>query len=84
MSNALVLVGNVCFVLLLPLRVFRLGGDQGLLNTYFNDWFSKDVRYRLSFVYNMSSNALYSYAAAYKRSAKRSEAKRNIAEMSVF
>ncbi|KAF8567292.1 hypothetical protein P879_04104 [Paragonimus westermani] len=28
------------------------GGDQGLLNTYFSDWLSKDISRRLPYVYN--------------------------------
>jgi glycogenin glucosyltransferase len=43
------------------------GGDQGLLNTYFCGWRESDARYRLPFIYNMSSSAVYSYRAAYKR-----------------
>ena len=43
------------------------GGDQGLLNTYFSDWATKDIAYHLSFIYNMTSIAVYSYPPAYKR-----------------
>jgi glycogenin glucosyltransferase len=43
------------------------GGDQGLLNTYFSDWREKEASFRLPFIYNMSSGAIYTYAAAYKR-----------------
>jgi glycogenin glucosyltransferase len=43
------------------------GGDQGILNTFFSDWRERDVSFRLPFIYNMSSGAIYSYAAAYKR-----------------
>jgi len=43
------------------------GGDQGLLNTYFSDWRTKDISRHLSFIYNMSSIAVYSYPPAYKR-----------------
>jgi len=46
------------------------GGDQGLLNTYFHDWRLKDPRFRLSFIYNMSSNVMYSYTAAYRKFGK--------------
>ncbi|KAK9765002.1 glycogenin glucosyltransferase [Basidiobolus ranarum] len=35
------------------------GGDQGLLNLYFNNWS------RISFTYNVTPNAFYSYAPAY-------------------
>ncbi len=44
-----------------------LGGDQGILNTFFSDWRERDVSFRLPFIYNMTSGAIYSYAAAYKR-----------------
>ncbi|GAA5880921.1 hypothetical protein JCM3774_001777, partial [Rhodotorula dairenensis] len=37
------------------------GGDQGLLNDYFHDW------HRLSFTYNVTPTAYYTYAPAYKR-----------------
>jgi len=43
------------------------GGDQGLLNTYFSDWLTKDISRHLSFIYNMSSIAVYSYPPAYKQ-----------------
>ncbi|GJN89831.1 hypothetical protein Rhopal_002820-T1 [Rhodotorula paludigena] len=37
------------------------GGDQGLLNDYFDDW------HRLSFTYNVTPSAFYTYAPAYRR-----------------
>lgn len=37
------------------------GGDQGLLNAFFSNWS------RLQFIYNMTTNASYSYAPAYKQ-----------------
>lgn len=43
------------------------GGDQGLLNSYFSDWATSDISKHLSFVYNMSSVAVYSYPAAYAK-----------------
>lgn len=43
------------------------GGDQGLLNTYFSNWASQDISRHLSFVYNMTSVAVYSYPPAYKK-----------------
>lgn len=43
------------------------GGDQGLLNSYFADWATKDIRRHLSFIYNMSLVATYSYVPAFKR-----------------
>ncbi|XP_074595142.1 glycogenin 1 isoform X2 [Brevipalpus obovatus] len=42
------------------------GGDQGLLNTYFTNW-GTDITKHLSFIYNMSSVAVYSYPAAYAK-----------------
>jgi glycogenin glucosyltransferase len=46
------------------------GGDQGLLNAHFRDWRQAGASQRLSFVYNMSSSAVYTYTAAYKRFGK--------------
>lgn len=46
------------------------GGDQGLLNTYFGNWATEDISRHLSFVYNMSSIAVYSYPPAYKKFGK--------------
>lgn len=43
------------------------GGDQGLLNQYFSDWNTQDISRHLSFVYNMTLIAVYSYPPAYKR-----------------
>ncbi|VDM95612.1 unnamed protein product [Thelazia callipaeda] len=43
------------------------GGDQGLLNDYFQDWRDKPSSFRLPFIYNMTAGAIYSYAAAYKK-----------------
>ncbi|KAM0746485.1 nucleotide-diphospho-sugar transferase [Meredithblackwellia eburnea MCA 4105] len=37
------------------------GGDQGLLNDYFSNW------NRLSFTYNVTPSAYYTYAPAYRR-----------------
>lgn len=45
------------------------GGDQGLLNTFFADWFTKPAAFRLPVIYNMSSSLVYTYRAAYKRHA---------------
>uniref|UniRef100_T1IZS8 glycogenin glucosyltransferase n=1 Tax=Strigamia maritima TaxID=126957 RepID=T1IZS8_STRMM len=42
------------------------GGDQGLLNLYFSDWATKDIAKHLSFIYNMTSSAAYSYSPAYQ------------------
>lgn len=43
------------------------GGDQGLLNQYFSDWFSGDRAKHLSFVYNMTLTTTYTYAPAFKK-----------------
>jgi glycogenin len=40
------------------------GGDQGLLNMYFSDWFSSDISRRLPFIYNCICQTFYSYAPA--------------------
>ncbi|CAO2613621.1 Gyg1 [Lemmus lemmus] len=42
------------------------GGDQGLLNSYFSDWATTDIRKHLPFVYNLSSVSIYSYLPAFK------------------
>jgi len=43
------------------------GGDQGLLNTFFSDWATKDISRHLPFTYNMVASATYSYLPAYKQ-----------------
>ncbi|XP_046853025.1 glycogenin-1-like isoform X3 [Xenia sp. Carnegie-2017] len=43
------------------------GGDQGLLNSFFNDWLFLGPEHRLPFVYNLHSNASYSYSPAFRR-----------------
>jgi len=43
------------------------GGDQGLLNSYFSDWATKDISKRLPFIYNMTATAVYSYRPAYNQ-----------------
>ncbi|KAF7490180.1 Glycogenin-1 [Sarcoptes scabiei] len=43
------------------------GGDQGLLNTYFSDWATSDIKRHLSFIYNMTLTSTYSYLPAFKR-----------------
>ena len=43
------------------------GGDQGLLNTFFSDWATKDISKHLPFTYNMVASASYSYLPAYKK-----------------
>lgn len=42
------------------------GGDQGLLNQFFDDWKSADIQHHLSFTYNMAWQAYYSYKPALK------------------
>lgn len=42
------------------------GGDQGLLNTFFSDWATKDISKHLSFLYNMCATATYTYLPAFK------------------
>lgn len=43
------------------------GGDQGLLNSYFNTWSTGDSSRRIPFGYNMTTNVSYSYAPAYRQ-----------------
>ena len=43
------------------------GGDQGLLNQYYSNWRELDANHRLPFIYNVTSGAIYSYAAALKK-----------------
>jgi glycogenin glucosyltransferase len=40
------------------------GGDQGLLNMYFSNWFSSDISRRLPFIYNCTCQNFYTYAPA--------------------
>ncbi|KAJ6643247.1 Glycogenin-1, partial [Pseudolycoriella hygida] len=46
------------------------GGDQGLLNSFFSDWASKDISKHLPFIYNTCSTACYSYLPAFKQFGK--------------
>jgi len=43
------------------------GGDQGLLNTFFASWPTKDIDKHLPFTYNMVASATYSYLPAFKQ-----------------
>lgn len=43
------------------------GGDQGLLNTFYSSWPTKDISKHLPFTYNMVASATYSYLPAYKK-----------------
>ncbi|RXN00614.1 Glycogenin-1, partial [Acipenser ruthenus] len=42
------------------------GGDQGLLNSFFNDWAVKDIDKHLPFIYNLSSSIAYTYLPAFR------------------
>lgn len=44
-----------------------IGGDQGVLNTFFSDWAVKDIRKHLPFVYNLSAGAVYTYLPAFQQ-----------------
>nr|XP_039250030.1 glycogenin-1-like isoform X3 [Styela clava] len=46
------------------------GGDQGLLNTYFKDWATKDISRHLPFLYNLHVCASYTYMPAFKKFGK--------------
>ncbi|XP_051779006.1 LOW QUALITY PROTEIN: glycogenin-1a [Erpetoichthys calabaricus] len=43
------------------------GGDQGILNIFFNKWSTSDINKHLPFIYNLSSIAIYSYLPAFKQ-----------------
>ncbi|XP_007900641.1 glycogenin-1a isoform X1 [Callorhinchus milii] len=43
------------------------GGDQGLLNSFFGNWATSDIKKHLPFIYNLSSIAVYSYLPAFKQ-----------------
>ncbi|XP_038674547.1 glycogenin-1-like isoform X16 [Scyliorhinus canicula] len=43
------------------------GGDQGLLNSFFSSWSTKDIQKHLPFIYNLSGIAIYSYLPAFKQ-----------------
>lgn len=45
------------------------GGDQGVLNSFFNTWATADISKHLPFIYNLSSICIYSYLPAFKQSA---------------
>ena len=47
--------------------VYTTGGDQGILNAYWSEWATKDIKYHLPFIYNVTPNMYYQYAPAYKR-----------------
>ncbi|XP_055867716.1 glycogenin-1-like isoform X1 [Biomphalaria glabrata] len=43
------------------------GGDQGLLNLFFKNWATEDIKKHLPFTYNVVSQAFYSYLPAFKQ-----------------
>ncbi|XP_068607639.1 glycogenin-1-like [Brachionichthys hirsutus] len=43
------------------------GGDQGVLNSFFNTWATADISKHLPFIYNLSSISIYSYLPAFKQ-----------------
>lgn len=43
------------------------GADQGLLNGFFRDWASADIRTHLPFIYNLSSSTVYTYGPAFQQ-----------------
>ncbi|KAF9169642.1 Glycogenin-1 [Mortierella sp. AD010] len=43
------------------------GGDQGLLNSYFDGWSRGDTNNRLPFLYNTTPSLVYSYAPAFQQ-----------------
>lgn len=43
------------------------GGDQGVLNCFFNTWATADISKHLPFIYNLSSIAIYTYLPAFKQ-----------------
>ena len=57
---------SYCFSVSLSLTL-SLGGDQGLLNTFWSDWATKDISRRLPFIYNVVATASYGYPPAFKR-----------------
>ncbi len=44
-----------------------IGGDQGLLNTFWSKWSISDTCYRLPFIYNVVANLIYSYPPAIRK-----------------
>ncbi|XP_045240010.2 glycogenin-2 isoform X5 [Macaca fascicularis] len=43
------------------------GADQGLLNSFFRNWSTADIHKHLPFIYNLSSNTMYTYSPAFKQ-----------------
>jgi glycogenin len=51
--------------------VSNLGGDQGLLNSFFSMWSTgSNKTRRLPFTFNVTPSSLYSYLPAFKKYAK--------------
>ncbi|XP_046299380.1 glycogenin-2 isoform X15 [Marmota monax] len=46
------------------------GADQGLLNSFFSDWPTADIHKHLPFIYNLTSNAAYTYSPAFQQFAQ--------------
>jgi len=44
-----------------------IGGDQGLLNLFYSDWATKDIKKHLPFLYNVIAQSFYSYLPAFKQ-----------------
>lgn len=49
-------------------RSVSTGGDQGVLNSFFNTWATTDISKHLPFIYNLSTVSIYSYLPAFKQS----------------
>lgn len=49
-------------------RSVSAGGDQGVLNSFFNTWATTDISKHLPFIYNLSTVSIYSYLPAFKQS----------------
>ncbi|TTH84666.1 Glycogenin-1 [Bagarius yarrelli] len=59
-------MGQMQQTIVLQLRPI-MSGDQGVLNGYFSDWATADIKKHLPFIYNMSSIAIYTYLPAFKQ-----------------
>lgn len=55
-------------VLLDIMKSVSTGGDQGVLNSFFNTWATTDISKHLPFIYNLSTVSIYSYLPAFKQS----------------
>ena len=64
-SNDLLCISNVYFADVI--NYLCTGGDQGLLNKYWSDWATKDIKFHLPFTFNVVPNVTYGYAPAYQR-----------------